>query len=157
NIVFVFNQAVSSQDFIVSTYPVFNYLIENKDQNSISIKPTLLKYSTEYKIELKHERIENFYGVLTFTTTKAPKTPEYDEKQTEKFYEQLEKETYEDYPLFDHIPYYGKDFSIDYLKPLTLEVVLKKETQETREEALEWIRSKGIDPSTHKIEWKYQP
>lgn len=58
------------------------------------------------------------------------------------------------YPLFDYIPFKTENWSINYLKPLEFLVTLKTDTPEIRQEVLDWIESKGVDPKTHKIEWK---
>ena len=58
------------------------------------------------------------------------------------------------YPLFSFIPFKTDSWSIDYLGPLKLKVILTKDTKEIRQEVLDWISSKGVDPATHKIEWK---
>lgn len=67
---------------------------------------------------------------------------------------QIRKEINQDYPLFQYIPYKSTNWQIDYLKPLVLEVKVKKDTPEIRQEVLNWIKSKNIDPSTHQINWK---
>lgn len=70
---------------------------------------------------------------------------------------QIRKEIQRDYPLFDFIPYKSKNWQIDYLKPLTLEIILRSDTLANRQEALNWIKEKGIDPATHGIVWKIEP
>lgn len=69
---------------------------------------------------------------------------------------QIRKEIPQDYPLFQFIPYKTANWQIDYLKPLTLEVIMKNDTQEIRQEVVGWIQSKGVNPSTHQILWKTQ-
>lgn len=70
------------------------------------------------------------------------------------FYENTRPKILENYPLFDYIPYKTANFSIDYLKPLVLEVILKKDTPEIRDEVINWIKSKGVNPKNHEIIWK---
>lgn len=70
------------------------------------------------------------------------------------FYESVRPEILKNYPLFDFIPYKTNDYKIDYLRPLVLEVTLKKDTPKIRQEVLDWISSKEVDPKTHKIIWK---
>ncbi len=69
----------------------------------------------------------------------------------------IEKEIYqktqENYPLLSFVPFQTLNWKIDYTGPLTLEVTFKKDTPETREEVLSWIKSKGVDPQTHDIKW----
>lgn len=73
---------------------------------------------------------------------------------TSNFYEKKRPEILNNYPLFDFIPYKTEKYSIDYLDPLILEIILKKDTPEIRQDVLDWISSKGVDPNTHKIIWK---
>lgn len=72
------------------------------------------------------------------------------------FYEEQRPKILEQYPLFDFIPYRTDKYIIDYTKPLVLQVVLKKDTLEIRQEVFDWIISKGVDPKTHIITWKIQ-
>lgn len=67
---------------------------------------------------------------------------------------QIQKEIKQDYPLFKYIPHQTQNWKIDYLKPLTLEIIIKKDAPETRSEVLEWIKSKNVEPTTHTIIWK---
>lgn len=71
--------------------------------------------------------------------------------------EEILKGLKEEYPLRDYVPYIAENFAIDYLKPLSLKVFLKKDTPGVREEVLAWIRSKGVDPTTHRIDWGTKP
>lgn len=87
-----------------------------------------------------------------FPTITPIDTPAYNPNL--EFRKSIEPIITNNYPLLDYIPYKTPFFSIDYTKPLTLQVVLVKDTSEVRQEVLDWIRSKGVDPSTHKIEWK---
>lgn len=67
---------------------------------------------------------------------------------------QIREENRKDYPLLEFTPYKTKNWQIGYLKPLTLEVILKTDTPVIRQEVLDWITSKKVDPSTHQIIWK---
>ncbi len=91
----------------------------------------------------------------TFSLSPTPKimTPEGDLDAPL----QIRKEIQRDYPLFDFIPYKTKNWQIDYLKPLTLEIILRSDTLANRQEVLNWIKEKGIDPATHEIVWKIEP
>lgn len=59
------------------------------------------------------------------------------------------------FPLIESLPYKTDRFSIDYKAPLSLKVEIKVATQtaEIKKEVLDWIKTKGVDPSTHKIEF----
>lgn len=63
----------------------------------------------------------------------------------------------ESFPLYDHLPYTSEKFYLKYKKPFHLKAVLKEDTPEAREEVLNWIRSKGVDPETHEIDWEEKP
>lgn len=59
------------------------------------------------------------------------------------------------YPLHSVTPYSNADFSIDYAgKPLTLVVNVKNpDVEKVKQEVIDWIKSKGVDPSTHTINY----
>lgn len=59
------------------------------------------------------------------------------------------------FPLIEFLPYKNDRFSIDYKAPLSLKVEVKIATQtaEIKKEVLDWIKSKGVDPSIHQIEF----
>jgi hypothetical protein len=68
---------------------------------------------------------------------------------------EIAKEQYEMYPLLDYMPYSNEDFSLNYLEPLVLIVKIKGvEREAIMEQVKYWIKSKGVDPATHEIEWK---
>ncbi|PIS14872.1 hypothetical protein COT64_00295 [Candidatus Shapirobacteria bacterium CG09_land_8_20_14_0_10_39_12] len=73
--------------------------------------------------------------------------------EVKEFYKKLEQDTYKGFPLFDYLPYETDNWKITYIKSLQLEVTLKKDTPAIRQEVLDWIKSKGVDPVTHTIEW----
>jgi hypothetical protein len=57
-----------------------------------------------------------------------------------------------DFPLALDLPYISNSVTMDYSNALELTATIKSGTQEAaREEINRWIRSKGIDPSTHRI------
>ena len=68
--------------------------------------------------------------------------------------EKIEKEVRQEYPLLYFIPHQTANWEVDYLAPLHLRVILQKDTPETRQEVLDWIESKGVNPTIHKIEWR---
>lgn len=65
---------------------------------------------------------------------------------------ELLKETEQNFPLIDFLPYEDKNFSIDYIGPLKLKVLFKT-PQASQSAVFDWIRSKDVDPSTHQIEF----
>jgi len=54
------------------------------------------------------------------------------------------------------IPYITSNWAIYYKGPLHFLVKLKRDTPVIRNEVIEWIKMKGIDPTTHKITWKLE-
>lgn len=58
------------------------------------------------------------------------------------------------FPLIKHVPYSNGEFAINYLAPLKLGVKIKtKDKESVKENVLEWIKSKGVNPDTHEIVW----
>jgi hypothetical protein len=67
---------------------------------------------------------------------------------------QIEETNKKYFPLLEWIPYNTKEFSVYYAEPLALEVKIYQGEQKTIEpKVLDWIRSHGIEPSTHKIQF----
>lgn len=64
------------------------------------------------------------------------------------------EDQYEKYPLLDYMPYSNEDFALNYLEPMVLIVKIKGEEREAiMEQVKYWIKSKGVDPESHEIEW----
>lgn len=61
----------------------------------------------------------------------------------------------ERFPLVEFLPYETNDFSADYIAPFYLQVKIKNATfsAQIKQEVLDWIKSKGVNPNTHKIDW----
>lgn len=75
---------------------------------------------------------------------------------TPDFYESQKPTMVKNYPLFDYLPYESDTFYLNYLKPFTLEAIIKENTPQAKQEVLNWISSKGVDPGTHTILWKIE-
>ena len=59
------------------------------------------------------------------------------------------------YPLINYLPIENEKYQLTYSDPFVLQVTLKKGRQEEVEkEIIDWMVSKNIDPSTHKIIFK---
>ena len=70
------------------------------------------------------------------------------------YFEYLQKEATDKFPLIDSMPHTESTWSIDYLGPLHLEVTIKnKNTEVVKEEVLAWIKGLNVDPTTHQIDW----
>jgi len=61
----------------------------------------------------------------------------------------------ERFPLVEFLPYETENFYLDYIAPLYLRATIKKTTDsaQIKQEILNWINSKGVDPKTHKIDF----
>lgn len=58
------------------------------------------------------------------------------------------------FPLFSVTPYSEEDFEVDYKGKLELNVLIKTPNVALgKQEFLDWMKSKGTDPSTHKINY----
>ncbi len=58
------------------------------------------------------------------------------------------------YPLLKYMPYNTNSFSIDYTDRITLRVEIKNQNiSAVKQEVEAWIRSKGVDPTSHKINY----
>lgn len=67
---------------------------------------------------------------------------------------QEEKYVKSNFPLLEFTPYKTETFSVYYINPLTLQVSISQgEQREIEKEVKDWIKSKGVDPETHKIEF----
>ncbi len=74
--------------------------------------------------------------------------------KTEVIQEEI-KLTKERYPLIDWLPLDTENYHLTYSAPHTLQIALKKGNKETaKEQIIEWIKSKGIDPESQKIIFK---
>lgn len=152
------NEPAVISEWQVIVDPRINFSLEEKNGsiNIVPIEP--LTQSTLYLVELKNINFFDFYYSFSFTTKQVsfppPEISIAPGKGDPKFYQTIQKSIDKNYPLFKFIPYQGKGWSVDYLKPLTLEAILVRDTPQVRQEVLNWIISKNVDPATHKIEWK---
>jgi len=78
----------------------------------------------------------------------------FEEKGDNSYYLEIQTERKDNYPLFEDVPYTTSSFRVNYIDDLTLQVTLKTDTPEIRQEVLDWISSKGVDPKSHTIIWK---
>jgi len=151
------NKKLTLNELIIIPSPGFIFETKIIGKSLEIIPQQLLEPETTYKIELKNKKYPKFYFILSFKTSvsgiPSPIPTYFTDEQTKKFYEELDKKTYEAMPLFDYVPYKTNDFIIDYIRPLVLQIRLKKDTSAVRQEALDWIKSKGAD-KTHQVEWK---
>ena len=70
------------------------------------------------------------------------------------FYEKVSGNIQNKYPLLDYLPFKSENFTLEYIGPLKLKVILKKDTAVYKQEVLDWITGKEVEPSTHQIIWR---
>lgn len=152
-----FDKNILANNWQVSPSPEFKFSL-GISGNKMEILPSeSLKYETNYNLEIKNLKFKQFYYSFSFTTIQTPLPPTQKNGLGDpNFYNEIQKGVVNYYPLLKYIPYKTELWTIDYLGPLKLEVILKKNTPEIRQEVLNWITSKGVDHKTHKIEWKTQ-
>jgi len=68
---------------------------------------------------------------------------------------QIIKSLKEKFPLVEFLPYETENYYLDYIAPFHLQAIIKKATDSTqiKQEILNWIISKGVNPQTHKIDF----
>lgn len=111
-------------------------------------------YSWSYQIEPFVSPTPSFVlsptSALTGTLSPTPQAELGDPDAVGKMVE----DTLEKYPLIKYMPYSSDNFAINYLEPLELGVKIKgADVEAIKQEALQWIEDKGVDPSTHEIIW----
>jgi hypothetical protein len=148
-----FDQNINEKGWQPSFSPSLPVKLQAK-KNVLRILPQEnFKPETVYKFEITNPKYPNLKIASSFITiNKEGIIPS--EENIIRYYEDLDKETYEGMPLFDYVPFYADNFSLDYIAPLTLEIILRKDTQVIRQEVLDWMESKAVDPESHKFEWK---
>jgi len=59
------------------------------------------------------------------------------------------------FPLVEFLPQETENYYLDYVAPLHLRATIKKATAsaQIKQEILDWIKSRGVDPQTHKIDF----
>lgn len=156
-----FDKNISLSQWTVSSSPIFEFNLK-AENNKLTVSPkNNLKKDTPYKVEFTNKVYSNFYYTLSFKTSSADILPSVSPVPTlpykpddPDFYYETKALIDKNYPLFDYVPYKTTDFSVDYLKPNVLEVILINDTPEVRQEISHWIKSKGVDPATQQIIWK---
>jgi hypothetical protein len=142
-------------DWEISFFPQVLLKKETED-NLIRLTPlNPLKNDTLYKVEIRHQKIKDFYYSFSFTTLPAPQFFEKGLGDPD-FAQRHEQVTEKYYPLLKYYPIKEKNWSAYYDSPTKFIVALKKDTPAIRQEVLDWITSKGIDPKSFQIIWKSQ-
>jgi len=154
-ITIVFDQEIPEKNWqIVSSPPFLFSLKENK--NILEIQPSeSFKEQTRYEIEIKNSNFPKFYYSFSFTTVVSSPSVKGG-RGDPNFYQEIQKEMAAAYPLLKYLPQKTSTWSIVYTYPLRLKVTMVKDSAEIRKEVLDWISSRGVDPTTYTIEWKVE-
>lgn len=159
-ITFIFNQDIPTNNWKIKTTPEFKYQL-SFSRKKMEISPaTSLSFQTNYQITISHPKFPNFSYSLIFTTlSETTTTPaKADGLGDPNFYQEISKREELYFPLLKYLPYKTENWEIKtYFGKLKIIVYLKKDTPEIRQEVLDWIKSKQIDPSTHQIDWLVTP
>lgn len=155
-IILIFNQTVATDNWEIVFSPKFNFIVQIKDDKMEIIPSEMLTSQTFYSLEIKNSNYKNFNYRLSFETTHLTTPPPYTGLGDQNFFNELDKKAAGEYPLLKNVPFRGKNWKIDYFGPLKLEVILKKDTPQLRQEVWDWISSQKVDPKTHEIIWKVQ-
>lgn len=107
-----------------------------------------LKPATAYTITVSDQN-KKILATSSFTTSASPA-----ESSTGLVIDEEKRINEQYFPLFAYVPYVTKDFVLDYTDKLTLEITIHRGTKDrVAPEVLAWIKSKGVDPSTHTINY----
>lgn len=118
--------------------------LENSNKTLILTSEEPLHPNTLYKLEVKDKNKILWQSTFTTENLQGDPTIPYEGQ----------KYTQDNYPLLEFIPYETESFSVRYSAPLTLTVTIKKGEQKTIEPLIiDWIKSHGVDPSTHQLKW----
>ena len=132
-----FDQPPGSLSFL--TQPEIDYSLQIVGKTAILALNQTLQSNTQYFLKIVSANKEIFSW--SFTTRKP--------SESEGIIEEIQAGQ-ESYPLAKYLPYQTEGFEISYEGPLLLRVVLKGANQN---QALDWIRSLGVDPTTHQTEY----
>lgn len=146
------NDILSDKDFSLDITPKLPFYF--KFTNSYPTKKIVAKVygglqtNTIYQLNVKDKVGRSIYAWSFTTSSKSSES-------SSALMEEQEKELIKKYyPLFDYIPFSSADFDLDYTGHLILEVKVKNsDVNKVKLEAEEWIRSKGVDPKTHTINY----
>ena len=166
-IVLEFNQAVNPQDLVFSFFPEFLFEIKSENQKIIIKPKESLLPKTQYRLEFKDKSDHSLFS-LVFETTGEEIVPSFspslspsleataEGKGDPNAREEMAKKLYQDYPLYNFVPYRTTTWYTDYAAPKKLLVIYKKgENLPTiQEEVFAWIRENKLDPKTHLYVWE---
>lgn len=146
------NDILSDKEFLLEITPSepFSYNLINTFPTKKVVARILggLQTNTTYQVTIKDKAGKLIYS-WSFTTSSSP--AEASSALMQKEEKQLIQKYY---PLFDYVPYTSTDFDLDTNGRLTIDVKVKNpDIQKVKQEVEDWIRSKGVDPGTHTINY----
>lgn len=144
---------ISKNSFSLTLSPQLQY-----SYNLISSFPTTkvktqvlggLNKNTKYLVTVLNQ---NLVPVYSWSFTTSNQTPEDSSQLVKQKEQQILTQSY---PLYQYVPYANNNFSVDYTDKLTLTVTITNSgVTAVKQEVLTWIKSHGVDPSTHTIIYK---
>jgi len=164
-IILEFNQTVKSKDLDISLFPNVSFQTKEENQKIIITLEENLLPNTQYQLELKDKEGNSFFSLI-FQTGKEIQTPSpvlspppeatTTGKGSPDALEDLDKRTYQDYPLYSLTPHRTLIWVTDYAAPKKLLVIYKKGEllSSIQEEVFSWIRENNVDPETHIYVWE---
>lgn len=142
-----FEETVNLHDFSFQMEPSFSFQkVLSDDQRQIILNPErLLRYDTLYIVKVIDLPSNQTLANWSFTTR-----PGQDDPEMRREIDELQQE---EYPLLPFTPPDDASFYFLYTGPRQLKVFLKGDAAAAKQEVLEWISSKGVDPASHQIEY----
>lgn len=83
-----------------------------------------------------------------------PSVKEKSEKGDPTYWQEINRQLENNFPLITQLPYETSQFVINYRGPLELEIKLKTASESAKTEALKWIESQGVATQSHEIIFK---
>ena len=140
NIHFSFSPALQYQPTITSSFPTKHITLQILGG---------LTPATTYTVTIDDAQKNPIYS-WRFTTSTQP-----GENSSRLIVTQEAQVADKYYPLASYLPYKTTDFTVDfYSDRLILQVTINNQSKpldQIKQEVNDWIKSKGVDPTTHKI------
>ena len=151
-ITLIFSRPLASPEEVqINTLPPLSFaprLETTRNVLTLVLDQPLLPKET-YSLEVLSTKTGKSLAKISFTTQTLDTEGKGDPNIGQKL---LQKEQ-ADFPLLHWVPYETTDFSIDYLAPLALEVTVKTSREAAEADVQDWIRSHGVDPTSHEIKY----
>jgi len=136
---FIFNKTPAKITIVVSPEFRFEKIIDEK--KVVLVPQELLKQNSYYTLNIYFKEKKLYQQ--TFKTRPGTETEVIQEETNF---------TFSKYPLIDFLPIDNPRYHLTYVDSLVFKVTIKQGSQEQiRQEIVDWISSKGIDPDTHRI------